>query len=131
MGAAPPLLGVLVTHGSLGREMLRTAEEILGPQRGVVVISNTGASSDDLGRRIGEAIDESTGGAAFLFVDLLGGSCGQVCQEAIRRRPGMVVFSGVNLPMFLEFLHHRERVDRGELRQRILRKGRDGIQCLA
>lgn len=129
---ATEVFGILVTHGSLGDELVRTAEAIVGPQEGIAVLSNAGASLEDLASRLKGLIEgRAARGALFLFVDLLGGSCGHACQEILRADPRTVLFSGVNLPMFLEFLHQRDRVGIEELRERLLAKGRDGIQCLS
>jgi mannose PTS system EIIA component len=127
---ASDVLAVLVTHGALGDELLRTAEAILGPQERVEVVSNQGASLDGLSAELRSRIAEHPEMPVFLFVDLLGGSCGHACQEILRIHAETLVFSGVNLPMLLEFLHYRGRVPVRELRDRLLAKGRDGIQCL-
>jgi len=126
----PPVLGILVTHAALGTELLRTAETILGRQSRVEVISNRGSSTERLSEELRGLISQRPEETIFLFVDLLGGSCSHACQEILRAHPSTVVLSGVNLPMLLEFLYYRERVDVDELRQRLVAKGRDGIQCL-
>jgi PTS system mannose-specific IIA component len=120
--------GVLVTHGNLGAELLRTAEAIVGPQPGIVVISNAGLSARDLAERV--ATEVAGAGAVVLFVDLGGGSCGHICAVARRDHPHVLVARGVNLPMLLEFLHHRDRVPLGELKVRLWKKGREGIECV-
>lgn len=124
------VLGILVTHASLGSELLRTAEGILGVQERVEVVSNSGTSVESLSGELRGLIAEEPDAAVILFVDLLGGSCGHVSQLIRGLHPNTTVFSGVNLPMFLEFLYHRDRVSLEELKERILAKGRDGIQCL-
>ena len=118
---------VLVTHGALGAELLKTAEMILGPLEGCSFISNSGKSLDELTAELGGELcaDEPQ----VLFVDLIGGSCGHVCASVQRRFPRVLLATGVNLPMLLEFLHHRGRVPLQELKQRLLERGCDGIRC--
>jgi mannose/fructose-specific phosphotransferase system component IIA len=125
------ILAVLVTHGALGSELVRTAEAILGPQGRVEVVTNQGTSLDGLSDQLRARIAEHPEMPVFLFIDLLGGSCGHACQEILRLHPETLIFSGVNLPMLLEFFHYRGRVSVGELRDRLLAKGRDGIQCVS
>ena len=127
---AQAVLGILVTHASLGDELLRTAESIIGRQSQIEVVSNSGTSLNTLSGKLTSLISRHQDLPVFLFVDLLGGSCGHVCQEIRRLHPNTVIFTGVNLPMFLEFLHHRDRVGLEELQERLLAKGRSGIQCL-
>ena len=127
---AQAVLGILVTHASLGDELLRTAESIIGRQSQIEVVSNSGTSLNTLSGKLTSLISRHQDLPVFLFVDLLGGSCGHVCQEIRRLHPNAVIFTGVNLPMFLEFLHHRDRVGLEELQERLLAKGRSGIQCL-
>ncbi|MFH1143537.1 MAG: PTS mannose transporter subunit IIAB [Candidatus Eisenbacteria bacterium] len=117
----------LVTHGALGAELLKTAETILGPQEGCSVVSNSGKSLDTLLVELSEHLAGED--LQVLFVDLLGGSCGHVCALVQRRFPRLLLATGVNLPMLLEFLYHRSRVPPAELKQRLLEKGRDGIRC--
>ena len=121
--------GILVTHGELGRELVRTAESILGPQEGTLVVSNTGASLASLSGRLQEALANDPA-PAILFVDLFGGSWGHVCRALTDGDRPVAIFTGVNLPMLLEFFANRGRVSLEELKERLLRKGRDGVQAL-
>jgi mannose/fructose-specific phosphotransferase system component IIA len=127
---AGEVLGIFVTHGSLGKELIRTAEAIIGPQQGVEIVSNSGSSLEGLSEAVRERIAKHPDASVYLFIDLLGGSCGFVCQEIRRISPGAAVFSGVNLPMVLEFFHYRDRVGDSELKERLLTRGRDGIRLL-
>ena len=124
------VFGILVTHGSLGGELLRTVETILGPQGRVEVVSNALASAEGLAARLIAILEERNPDRVYFFVDLLGGSCDHACQEARRARPDAAVFTGMNLPMLIEFFYQRDRVPEGELRQRLIRKGREGIQVI-
>lgn len=119
---------VLVTHGFLG-ELVRTAEAILGPQDGVGFVSNTGTSLESLSDQVLRLLSHEDE-PVFLMVDLLGGSCGHACQEIRRLHPRVVLTTGVNLPMLLEFFHYRDRVPIEELGARVCQRARDGIQCL-
>jgi mannose/fructose-specific phosphotransferase system component IIA len=121
--------GVLVTHGALGCELIKTAEAILGPQTAVRCLSNEDSSLEGLTGRIQEALGEGSE-PAVIFVDLLGGSCGQASRPLGEGSRPLVVCSGVNLPMLLEFFYNRDRVPFEELRERLLLKGRDGIRAL-
>jgi mannose/fructose-specific phosphotransferase system component IIA len=120
---------VLVTHGALGGELVRTAEAILGRQEGVAIVSNEAVSLDGLVETLRDAAGAP--GPVVFLVDLLGGSCCHACR-AVRAELGTNAFviTGVNLPMLLEFFYHRDRVTFAELQERLLRKGRDGVQSL-
>ena len=127
MSPAATIRATLVTHGALGAELLKTAEAILGPQEGCAFVSNAGRSLEALMAELSDRLDD--GEPQVLFVDLLGGSCGHVCALIQRRYPKVLLAAGINLPMLLEFLHHRGRVPLGELKARLLERGRDGIRC--
>jgi mannose/fructose-specific phosphotransferase system component IIA len=126
VSAPQPVWGILVTHGLLGAELVRTAESILGTQTELEVVSNTGASPEALRQQLEGLVARRS--PAFILVDLLGGSCGHACLLVGRSLPGVRVVSGVNLPMLLEFLCHRGRVSLAELEARLLSRGRDGIR---
>ncbi|MBU1700533.1 MAG: hypothetical protein KJ970_02800 [Candidatus Eisenbacteria bacterium] len=125
------IAGLLVTHGALGTELIRVVESILGPQEDIAVVSNTGTSMESLTRKIRTQIESIQAEDLFIFVDLLGGSCSQVCQLVRQEHPSTVIFSGVNLPMLLEFAYKRRLLEPVELAAEVARKGREGIQCLS
>lgn len=128
MTAPERVAGVLVTHGRLGAELVRTAESILGPQTDLTVATNAGKSLEALQAEI-ESL-AAAGRPVVVFVDLLGGSCGHVCALVGRARPEMLLVGGVNLPMLLEFLCHRDRAGREELRERLLSRAHAGIRAV-
>ncbi len=120
---------VLVTHGDLGAELIRTAEAIIGPQDGIGFVTNAGASLEDLSDRV-RALLLDSGDPVVLLVDIPGGSCTHACQQIRALRPNAVIVTGVNLPMLLDFLHNRDQVPFAELTRRLVEKGKDGIRCV-
>ncbi len=123
------MLGIVITHGRLGDELIKTATSILGPQESLEFISNEGHSHDDLVGLIEEHLGQRLGGdrPAVVFVDLASGSCGHACRRVSRDHPELLLACGVNLPMLLEFLYHRSRVAPDELRERLVKRGREGV----
>ena len=75
--------GLLVTHGSLGDELLSAGETILGPQSEIRSISNRDTSLETLSDLIRPLLGTGED-PVYLFVDLLGGSCGHACRSLAR-----------------------------------------------
>ena|SRR2546427_334277 len=125
---APRPIGLLVTHASLGTELLRTVEGILGAQTDALVLSNDGFSGEALSRAIEERVrDVPVERPVVVFTDLAAGSCGiasrlaDPCGRTVRK------VTGVNLPMLLEFFHYRDTLPLDELLPRLEAKGKAGI----
>jgi mannose/fructose-specific phosphotransferase system component IIA len=121
---------LLVTHGNLGNELVNTAQLIVGPQAGVKVLSNEELSSESLYEAVQGEVHTYGQEEAVIFVDVAGGSCLTACRSAQSECKRIKVLSGVNLPMVLEFFHYREKLPFDELVERIIQKGRGGIQAL-
>ena len=119
---------LLVTHGALGAELVKTAESILGVQTDVYTLSNQGYGADDLV----EAIQERVGSVpadrpVVVFTDLAAGSCGIASRRAGGTGREVRRITGINLPMLLEFFHYRDTLPLDELMARLEAKGRAGI----
>lgn len=121
-------VGFLVTHGALGKELLRTVEGILGAQSDVLVLSNDGLSGETLSRAIEEGVrDVPVERPVVVFTDLAAGSCGIASRQADHGARTVRKVTGVNLPMLLEFFHYRDTLPLDELLPRLEAKGRAGI----
>jgi len=122
-----PVLGVLVTHGAMARGMVDAVERIAGSESDPIrAVSNEGRSPEDLARHVDELIGDRS---AVVFTDLETGSCALagrlVCREEGRR----ALLFGVNLPMLLDFVFHREMAIE-ELVPRLMKKGRGAVKCV-
>lgn len=100
-----PLKGVVVSHASVAKALADAVREITGEGNALVAVSNAGVSPDELGRRVAEAVG---GGPAVVFVDMAGSSCLHAAMNGLRCRDDVVVVAGVNLPMLLDFVYHRD-----------------------
>jgi mannose/fructose-specific phosphotransferase system component IIA len=121
-------VAILVTHGVLGRELVRTVEAILGEQHDAITISNTGLSADALVEKIVEEIERLPDQApVVLFSDLAAGSCGIASRRAELGGRLLKRIAGVNLPMLLEFFHYRDSLALDLLLPRMEAKGKAGI----
>jgi mannose/fructose-specific phosphotransferase system component IIA len=99
--------GIVVGHGDMPRGLVDAVRRIAGDAAGgLVAVSNEGKGPDVLRSEVDAAAGP---GPAIVFVDLQTGSCGlaaaYACRGCIGRRS---VISGVNLPMLLDFVFHRE-----------------------
>jgi PTS system mannose-specific IIA component len=118
---------VLVTHADLGAALMRAASQVYGKVEDLEVLSNEGFSREQLEQEIGARVAGWKQGGLVL-TDFWGGSC-HICSIAAARGHGdIVVVTGLNLPLLLDYLHNREAYGPAELAERLQRKGRDSIR---
>ena len=129
--AGPRPFALLVTHGVLGEELVRTVGSILGPQTDTITISNNGLSSDALTAAIEDRLSGIPSDApVVLFTDLAAGSCGIASRRVAPSERVFRRITGVNLPMLLEFFHYRDTLSMDELLPRMEAKAKAGILVL-
>ena len=127
---------LVITHGDIGRELVRVTEMILGPAPGLTAMSNHGKAAIDITARIkawlAEAPVADQGDPAesepkLILLDDYGGSCATSAQLACGQDPGTAIISGVNLAMLLGFVTWRDSGDFEELVAKVVQKGREAI----
>jgi mannose PTS system EIIA component len=118
---------IILTHGNLATSLKDTVEQMMGKQVGMMIISNQGKDPEGLLSRLEELVSKSKSKEIFLFVDLYGGSCWQAAKKFSSKRGDVVLITGVNLPMLVQFLSKRERLDKFELLEKVVESGKGGI----
>ncbi len=116
--------GVVVGHGQMPQGLVDAVRRIAGGAAdALVAISNEGKGPEQLATELNETAGSD---AVIVFADLQSGSCAlaaaYTCRDAERR----AVICGVNLPMLLDFVFHREE-PLPELVDRLVEKGREAI----
>jgi PTS system mannose-specific IIA component len=119
---------VVITHGVFGREMLRTAQDIVGNQThmmGLALTSDMG--SEGLIGLVEEAAKRLNDVDGILYlVDMLGGTpCNVVLLHT--RNHAAEVITGVNLYMILSAFKHRNTMDLKTLARRVAEDGSKSI----
>lgn len=124
MSEAGPVRGIVVGHGDMPRGLVDAVRHIAGQAAdGLVAISNEGKAPDQLATELTEAAGT---GPAIVFADLRTGSCGIAAAYSCKNRDRRAVICGVNLPMLLDFVFHRD-LELSELVPRVIEKGRAAI----
>ena len=98
--------GIVVGHGAMASGLVDAVRRIAGIGDDVLTaVSNEGkgpdALRDELTRRAGD-------GTVIVFTDMHAGSCAVAARLACRAQGKSAVVCGVNLPMLLDFVFHRE-----------------------
>lgn len=118
--------GILLSHGMMAAGIVDAVRRITAVgDDALIAISNQGVSPDVLAAQVREHIGE---GPTILFTDMPSGSCGFAARRLVQETERIVVISGVNLPLLLDFVMHRE-LPLQELVPRLLAKGRAAIAC--
>jgi PTS system mannose-specific IIA component len=123
-------IGIVVTHGRLAEELLRTAELIIGTVEDCYAISGSDLCDEELIKRIRRIITDSKHRHAVIFVDYFGGSCCINCARAIDGIGGVKVVSGVNLPLLLDFLTKQGTMGFEEMIRHLVSRGSESIKVL-
>jgi mannose/fructose-specific phosphotransferase system component IIA len=118
---------LLVMHGELAQALLNAARKVYDDVSGVRVLSNDGLDKTQIGEKVAvEVADWHDGG--LVLTDFWGGSCHLCAMSAVRGNPRILLLTGVNLPMLLDYLHNRDRFEVEVLAERMLQRGRENIR---
>ncbi len=123
-------IGILVTHGGLARELIQTAEYIIGEIPFCYAISNKDLGDEALIARIRGIIEKASPSFVFLFVDYFGSSCSMNCTRAARGMKNVVVISGVNLPILLDFVTKRGTMSPEEIVRNLVKRGQESVKVI-
>jgi|SRR5690606_17357397 len=116
--------GVVLAHGDLAAGFVDAVRQISGVEEGALeALSNRGLSPEALLRELER---RTADGPTFIFTDLPSGSCCFAARRLSRERPDIIVITGVNLPLLLDFVLHRT-LPPSQLAARLVEKGRAGI----
>ena len=119
---------VLLTHGTLGKELMAAVHGVLGPQSDVDVLSNDGMSLDQI---IEAAHSTLSGDSLIFFVDFCGGSPYVACKTLQQLHPECAVVTGVNMPMLFSFFTKRNLLAFKELVEMVESDAHRGIQRIS
>lgn len=99
---APATVRAIVAgHGSFSSGIISAVEQITGKGASFLAMSNTGLCLDDIQETLARALDDT--GARVIFTDLPAGSCTMAVRRMIRARPGVLLVTGINLSLLLDF----------------------------
>jgi mannose/fructose-specific phosphotransferase system component IIA len=119
-----PVVGLVVSHASLAEGLVQSVRQIAGADAGALrAVSNDGCGPEALQAAVREALGDSPG---IVFTDMPSGSCAFAARRMTIDRPDTAVISGVNLPMLLDFVFHRD-LSLPELTDRLVMKGKAAI----
>jgi PTS system mannose-specific IIA component len=122
--------GIVVTHGKLADELIRTAELIIGAQEELYAVSGADLCDEHVIDRIRGIIDRRGNANAIVFIDYFGGSCCINSVRAVEGEKGIKVISGVNLPVLLAFATKRDTMPFEEMVDHIIRRGRESVKVI-
>ncbi len=97
----PSIRAVVAGHGAFPTGVISAVEQITGRGGVFLPISNAGLCLDDIQEALARALDET--GARVIFTDLPAGSCTMAVRRMIRERQGVLLVTGVNLSLLLDF----------------------------
>ena len=120
-----PVRGVVLAHASLAEGLVSSVRAISGiGGEALSALTNEGCGPESLQAKVNDALPGQ--GPAIVFTDLGSGSCAFTARRIALQRPDTGIVTGVNLPVLLDFVFHRE-MPLAELVDRLVEKGRGGI----
>lgn len=118
--------GVVVGHGAMASGMVDAVRRIAGVTDDVLTaVSNEGKGPDALRDEL-TRMTASAPGPVVVFTDMHAGSCAVAARVACRSQGRSAVVCGVNLPMLLDFVFHRD-IPLETLVPKLVEEGRTAI----
>lgn len=119
---------LLMSHGNMAQETLKSAELILGEiEQATAIGLQPEEGPDDLFADAEKALagmkpDES----AVVLVDLLGGTPSNVVVRLLAAHPNLQIASGLNLPMLIDFVN-QQLMGKDFDKEQLLNAARTGV----
>jgi PTS system mannose-specific IIA component len=119
---------VVVGHGRLAEEMVRTVEGVLGPLDGLASVATSYSDSpEEIRARIANAVRRVDRGAGTIIVTDMLGDTPTNLSIAVARELGAEVVAGVNMPILVKLSTARGEMDARSLARFIQRYGQEHI----
>ena len=119
-----PVRGLILAHSTLAAGLAAAARQISGAdEQALEAVSNDGQGPDGMVAAIERSASDEP---LIIFTDLGSGSCSFAARKFARTRAQTAIVCGVNLPILIDFVFHRE-MPLPELVARLVEKGRGGI----
>ncbi|WP_245815569.1 PTS sugar transporter subunit IIA [Seinonella peptonophila] len=101
---------IVATHGELSQGLIHAAKMLIGVLQDVASIQlQAGENIDHFQERFAQLIGETDEHQqCLIFCDILGGTPFNIASKLSYQNQHIVVFHGVNLPIFLEAIMQRE-----------------------
>lgn len=102
---------LVITHGDMGVETVKSMELLMGPQENVKALGlHPGESVDDLRTKVYDILqaNEADYDETVLLVDLLGGSPSNVSLSTLAKYHDMKIVTGLSLPLLVNILNFSE-----------------------
>jgi N-acetylgalactosamine PTS system EIIA component len=115
---------IVIGHGDFAVGIVSAVQQITGRGGAFVAMSGSGMSAGDLEGALEAALDQAV--ANVVFTDLPAGSSTMATRKLQRRRPGLVLVTGANLAVLLDFLFH-EGIPASEAAQHAADKGKASV----
>jgi len=103
--AAPAVRALVAGHGDFATGLVSAVEVITGQGKALDALEVKTLCGDDIQLLLKTRLAQS--GARVIFTDLQAGSCTMAARRLLRETPGVVLVSGTNLPMLLDFVLSR------------------------
>ncbi|MCR1897639.1 PTS sugar transporter subunit IIA [Irregularibacter muris] len=126
------MTGILVvTHGKFSKEIIESAELIVGKQENITYLTlEHDDSVEELRSKVYESINLlERGDGVLVLADLFGGSPSNVIASNLKHL-NFECITGINLPMLIEALVSRNTCSLSELVEKCMTSGNEGIQNL-
>ncbi len=122
-------IGIIVaSHGKTAREMLKSAEMILGSQEKVETLDFlVGEGVEELLEKYSRAKEALSTDEILICTDILGGSPFNAAYLFASENRQARVLTGVNIPILIEALSSRDYMNLDELIEACLVTGRESI----
>jgi N-acetylgalactosamine PTS system EIIA component len=89
-------------HGDFAAGLISAVEAVTGRGELLDPIEVKGLCGEDIQTLLRERL--KVNGATVIFTDLQAGSCTMAARRLLREMPGVLLASGANLPMLLDFV---------------------------
>ncbi|WMJ75854.1 MULTISPECIES: PTS sugar transporter subunit IIA [unclassified Sedimentibacter] len=118
---------LIVTHGNLGKELLKSSELIIGPVENAESISfQQGDNFEELLGKVEEAVERLSVDDLIVFTDMYGGSPFNAVSRTMKAN-NFYHITGVNFPLFIDIAVNRDTYSLEELAEKIIKNGKKSI----
>ena len=102
MSESTPKRALVAGHGDFAAGLISAVEAVTGRGDLLDPIEVKGLCGEDIQLLLSQRL--KVNGATVIFTDLQAGSCTMAARRLLREMPGVLLASGANLPMLLDFV---------------------------